>query len=85
MKQFMEEVFLPYGVTSERAETCWEVLIELDERSIDSHGLGRLKPIYCDCMDNGILWPEKQIDIVKESNDTALVDGNLGLGLYTGP
>jgi len=52
---------------------------------IDSHGLGRLKPIYCDRMDNGILYASKPIDIISESETTALVDGNLGLGLYIGP
>lgn len=85
MKQFMKDVFLSYGVTPERAEICSEVLIEADRRGIDSHGLGRLKPIYCDRMDQGILWPEKPITIVKETDTTALVDGNLGLGLYIGP
>lgn len=25
-----------------------DVLIEADKRGIDSHGIGRLKPIYCD-------------------------------------
>ncbi|KAL7534892.1 hypothetical protein ACHAXR_009438 [Thalassiosira sp. AJA248-18] len=85
MKQFMKEVFLSYGVSPERAETCSDVLIEADKRGIDSHGLGRLKPIYCDRMDNGILYPDKPIDIVSESDTTALVDGNLGLGLYIGP
>eukprot|EP00579_Thalassiosira_antarctica_P002341 CAMPEP_0201872748 /NCGR_PEP_ID=MMETSP0902-20130614/5393_1 /ASSEMBLY_ACC=CAM_ASM_000551 /TAXON_ID=420261 /ORGANISM="Thalassiosira antarctica, Strain CCMP982" /LENGTH=454 /DNA_ID=CAMNT_0048399125 /DNA_START=111 /DNA_END=1475 /DNA_ORIENTATION=- len=85
MKQFMKEVFLSYGVSPERAETCSDVLIEADKRGIDSHGLGRLKPIYCDRMDDGILYPDKPIDIVKESDTTALVDGNLGLGLYIGP
>jgi LDH2 family malate/lactate/ureidoglycolate dehydrogenase len=85
MKEFMKEVFLSYGVTPERAEICSDVLIEADKRGIDSHGLGRLKPIYCDRMDNGILWPEKPIDIITESDTTALVDGNLGLGLYIGP
>ena len=59
-------------------------LIEADKRGIDSHGLGRLKPIYCDRMDKGILWANKSIDIVKETETTALVDGNLGLGLYIG-
>jgi len=85
MKQFMKDVFLSYGVTPERAETCSDVLIEADKRGIDSHGLGRLKPIYCDRMDNGILWADKPIDVVSESETTALVDGNLGLGLYIGP
>ena len=78
MKGFMKEVFLSYGVTPDRAEICSEVLIEADKRGIDSHGLGRLKPIYCDRMDKGILLPDAPINIVTECDATALVDGNLG-------
>lgn len=85
MKQFMKDVFLSYGCTEGQAEISSDVLIEADKRGIDSHGLGRLKPIYCDRMDKGILWANKPIDIVKETETTALVDGNLGLGLYIGP
>ena len=85
MKNFMKDVFLSYGCTEEQAEISSDVLIEADKRGIDSHGLGRLKPIYCDRMDEGILWANKPIDIVKETETTALVDGNLGLGLYIGP
>ena len=85
MKTFMKDVFISYGVSEERAETCSEVLIEADKRGIDSHGLGRLKPIYCDRMDKGILFPDRPIDVLKETETLALVDGNLGLGLYIGP
>lgn len=85
MKAFMKDVFISYGVPEDRAETCSEVLIEADRRGIDSHGLGRLKPIYCDRMDQGILFPSKEITVVTETETTALVDGNLGLGLYIGP
>ena len=85
MKQFMKDVFLTYGCTEDQAETSSEVLIEADKRGIDSHGLGRLKPIYCDRIDKGILWANKPIDVIKETETTALVDGNLGLGLYIGP
>jgi L-2-hydroxycarboxylate dehydrogenase (NAD+) len=85
MKEFIKDVFLSYGVTPERAEICSDVLIESDKRGIDSHGLGRLKPIYCDRMDQGILWPDRPMEIIKETPTTALVNGNLGLGLYIGP
>lgn len=85
MKQFMKDVFLSYDVPEDRAETCAEVLIESDRRGIDSHGLGRLKPIYCDRIDQGILWPSKPITVLKETETTALVDGHLGMGLYIGP
>jgi hypothetical protein len=85
MQQFMKDVFLSYGCTEDQAEISSEVLIEADKRGIDSHGLGRLKPIYCDRIDKGILWANRPIDIIKETETTALVDGNLGLGLCIGP
>jgi len=85
MRRFMKDVFLAYGCTEDQADTSAEVLIEADKRGIDSHGLGRLKPIYCDRIDKGILWANKPITVLKESKTTALVDGNLGLGLYIGP
>jgi LDH2 family malate/lactate/ureidoglycolate dehydrogenase len=85
MKEFMKDVFLSYGCTEEQAEISSDVLIEADKRGIDSHGLGRIKPIYCDRIDKGILWANKPITVVKETETTALIDGNLGLGLYVGP
>jgi len=85
MQQFMKDVFISYGCTEDQADISSEVLIEADKRGIDSHGLGRLKPIYCDRIDKGILWTNKPIDIIKETETTALVDGNLGLGLSIGP
>lgn len=85
MKQFMKDVFVTYGCSEEQAEVCSEVLIEADKRGIDSHGLGRLKPIYCDRIDKGILWANKPISVIRETETTALIDGNLGLGLYVGP
>jgi len=81
----MTDVFLSYGVPASQADTCADVLIEADRRGIDSHGIGRLKPIYCDRIDKGILKPTAPIDVVKETDCTALVDGNLGIGLYIGP
>ena len=61
------------------------VLIEADKRGIDSHGIGRLKPIYFDRIAKGILKPFADMTVLKETDTTALVDGNLGLGLYIGP
>jgi L-2-hydroxycarboxylate dehydrogenase (NAD+) len=85
MRRFMIDVFESYGVPPERAEVCANVLVAADERGIHSHGLGRLKPIYCDRMDAGILFPDQPIDVIRETDTTALLDGNLGLGLYVGP
>lgn len=85
MKEFMKDTLVAYGTPEKEAEICAEVLIEADKRGIDSHGIGRLKPIYCDRMEQGILSPFKPITIVNECETSALVDGGLGLGLYIGP
>ena len=85
MEAFMLAVFEGLGVPAKEAKICADVFIEADKRGIDSHGIGRLKPIYCDRVDAGILKPIAPITIVKETQASALVDGNLGLGLYVGP
>ncbi len=85
MKEFMKDTLMAYGTPEKESEICADVLIEADKRGIDSHGIGRLKPIYCDRMDQGILSSFKPITIIKECETSALVDGGLGLGLYIGP
>jgi hypothetical protein len=56
MKEFMKDAFMSYGISADRVDTCAEVLVEADLRGIDSHGLDRLKPIYCDRMALRMLW-----------------------------
>ena len=51
---FIKDTFIKYGCTNEDAALCADVLISSDKRGIDSHGIGRLKPIYCDRCDQCI-------------------------------
>ena len=83
--QFMFDVFTAYGVPEKEAKISADVLLQADIRGIDSHGIGRLKPIYCDRIDQGILHPIKPITLVSETTSCAVVDGNGGMGLYVGP
>lgn len=85
LEQFMLDSFLSIGVPEPEARICADVLIEADKRGIDSHGVGRLKPIYFDRIKKNILRPFMPITVVKETATTALIDGHLGLGLYVGP
>jgi len=85
MTDFMTETFKSVGVPDKDAVEAADVLIEADKRGISSHGIGRLKPIYCDRLAQGILKASAPMTVVKESDATALVDGNLGLGLNVGP
>ena len=80
LEKFMVEAFMAVGMPKEDAEIAADVLISSDKRGIDSHGIGRLKPIYLDRIRQGIISPVTKIDVIKESYTTAVLDGNNGMG-----
>ena len=84
MESFMKDCLVKSGVPEADAEIVSDVLIESDKRGIDSHGIGRLKPIYIDRIDWGILNPVTKVDVVKETPTTAVLDGNNGMGHVVG-
>jgi Malate/L-lactate dehydrogenase len=84
LEQFMVDAFVAAGVPEGEAAIAAAVLIYADKRGIDSHGIGRLYPIYLKRLQQGIMNPTAPFNVVKETESTALVDGGLGLGLYIG-
>jgi len=80
LEHFMQDVFVKLGAPEPDARIIAEVLISADRKGIDSHGIGRLKPIYIDRIDQGILSPVTRIDVVTESQTTAVFDGHNGMG-----
>lgn len=84
MENFMVDVFKGVGVPEEDAKICADVLITADKRGIDSHGIGRLKPIYIDRIKQGIQHPVTNFEIVKEGPTTAVIDGHDGMGHVIG-
>ena len=80
LENFMVDVFIGIGVPEEDARICADVLITSDKRGIDSHGIGRLKPIYYDRIKAGIQSPKTEIEIVQDGPTTAVVDGHNGMG-----
>ena len=84
MEQFMVDVFMGVGVPEEDAKICADVLITSDKRGIDSHGIGRLKPIYVDRINEGIINPVTNLEVVKEGPTTAVIDGHNGMGQLAG-
>ena len=84
LENFMRDVFVKVGVPKDDAAVCADVLIESDKRGIDSHGIGRFKPIYIDRINEGIQKPVTQFEIVKEGPTTAVVDGHDGMGQVIG-
>ncbi|MDR0388481.1 MAG: Ldh family oxidoreductase [Spirochaetaceae bacterium] len=84
MESFMKDVFMKVGVPPEDAAVCAEILIESDKRGIDSHGVGRFKPIYIDRIKDGIQNPVTRFEVVREGLATAVVDGHDGMGQVIG-
>lgn len=80
MEQFMVDVFKGVGVPEADAQICADVLITSDKRGIDSHGVGRLRPIYYDRIKLGVQNPVTELEIVKEGLTTAVIDGHDGMG-----
>ena len=78
---FMRAAFEAKGIPAADAAICADVLMESDRRGIESHGCNRFKPIYIDRIDAGILNPVTEIEVVKETPTTAVLDGHNGMGM----
>ena len=81
MKAFLTDAFAGYGVPREDAAICADVLLESDRRGIESHGCNRFKPIYIDRIINGTLKPVTEIEILKETPTTVVMDAHDGMGM----
>ena len=81
MNSFMIDAFKGYGVPEEDAKICADVLLESDRRGIESHGCNRFKPIYIDRIVKGTLLPVTEIEILKETPTTVVMDAHDGMGM----
>lgn len=80
LEAFMTDALKGIGVPEEDAKICADILISSDKRGIDSHGIGRLKPIYYDRIKQGIQNPVTEFEVVKDTFTTAVIDGHDGMG-----
>ena len=81
MNSFLIDAFKGYGVPGEDAKICADVLLESDRRGIESHGCNRFKPIYIDRILNGTLKPVTEIEILKDTPTTVVMDAHDGMGM----
>jgi LDH2 family malate/lactate/ureidoglycolate dehydrogenase len=79
IQAFIQDVFVGLEVPEGDAQISAEVLITSDLRGIDSHGVGRLK-YYYDRIVSRRHRPQTHMEVVKETETTALVDGHHGMG-----
>lgn len=81
MGDFLTDAFAAYGVPREDARLCADVLLESDRRGIESHGCNRFKPIYIDRIVAGIQKPVTELEILKETPTTVVLDAHDGMGM----
>lgn len=79
LKEFMEESFISVGISKENAKITSSILLKADLRGIESHGIARL-PIYLKRIQLGVINTNPNIVIKNETNGTALLDADNGLG-----
>lgn len=79
IQDFIVQVFQGVGVPAVDARICGEVLIAADVRGIESHGVGRLK-YYYDRIGIGVQAVVTDVEVVNESETTAVIDGHHGMG-----
>jgi len=84
LKKFTKEIFQKIGCPEEEASQAAEVLVSADLRGVDSHGVARLSG-YIRLHEKQRLNAAPEIQTVHETPSTAVVDGDLGLGLVVGP
>lgn len=84
LERFMVDALKASGVPEADAKVIGDVLIESDKRGIDSHGIGRLKPIYIDRIAIGIMNPVTETEVLADDMATAVLDGHNGMGHVVG-
>ena len=81
LRRFVEQVFVRIGYSQDQATDAADVLMWASLRGVDTHGVRNLKPYYVDRTLEGLLRPRAEIQIENETQHTACLDGDSGLGL----
>lgn len=76
----MESLFAKYRISKKDGAIVADVLLAADLKGVDSHGVSRLV-WYDEWIRKGLLNLQPQIHIVMETQTTATVDGDNGLGM----
>ncbi len=79
LNDFTKEVFVRAGMPPEGAEAEASALIWANLRGVDSHGVLRI-PWYVENVDTGVMNPKPNIQIVKETPATLVIEADRAFG-----
>ena len=84
LHQFALNLFIKIGCSRNQAIEAANVLLSADLRGVDSHGVARLMG-YLQLYEKKRINTKPQLSVIHETPSTALVDGDAGIGLVSGP
>lgn len=84
LKDYTAKIFIAMGCPADQANIAAECLNQADLRGVDSHGVARLSG-YIRLWELQRLNASPLMKIIHETPSTAVLDGDLGLGLVTAP
>ena len=84
LSSFASKVFVSIGFSQADAETATAALLSADLRGVDSHGIARLSG-YVRLWEVGRLNAKPTVAVTYQTTSTAVVDGDLGVGLVVAP
>ncbi len=85
LRDFTRQVFLAAGFGPDNADRATDVLVWASLRGVDTHGIRNLKKYYIECTSigwrDGQIVPNAELTTDRESETTAALNANGGLGL----
>jgi L-2-hydroxycarboxylate dehydrogenase (NAD+) len=79
-RAYIEMALKHVGIDESQAKDVAEVLLAADIRSVESHGIARLRWFYVDRIRLGTINPKPAYKVVRETPTSYLVDADNGLG-----
>jgi len=83
LKETSSQIFAAAGATREESRIVAEALVEANLAGHDSHGIVRI-PEYVRWMEQGLVTIGAHLQILRESDSFAVVDGGWGFGQVVG-
>lgn len=78
--RFAHEALMRVGMPQKDAALVAESLVQANLRGVDSHGVGRLFPMYIQKLQSGQVNPRPRLRLIHNRGATALLHGDDGMG-----
>ncbi|KAJ1451660.1 hypothetical protein M885DRAFT_569746 [Pelagophyceae sp. CCMP2097] len=83
-ESFATDALEANGMPRTEVAVCAAVLLDADRQGISTHGLSRLKPMYIDRIDKGLVLPAGEMTILSQKMTRAPSSTAAGPGLAVG-